>query len=90
MLTTALAWELRADDLVVIKGDHYTLVDNPKPGPSGWTSLRTKDRGGLLVVHMIEGRDLVNVVRARDYSPRESARRKDAQWRSRRVPGSNR
>lgn len=84
MLTTAKAWELRDRDVVVIKGAHYTLDDDPKPGPPGWTSLRTKDRNGLLTIHMIEGTELVNVVRAKDFGPQiERARRLDNRRRNR-------
>lgn len=91
MLTTAKAWELRDGDHIVHAGGNWTLVDDPKPGPPGWTSLRCRDRAGLLVIHMIEGTDDVNVVRVKDTtSQRESARRKDATWQSRRVRGSSR
>jgi hypothetical protein len=84
MLTTAKAWELRDRDVVVIKGAHYTLQDDPKPGPPGWTSLRTTDRDGLLVCHMIEGTEPVNVVRPKDFRPQiERARRLDNQRRKR-------
>ena len=82
MLTTAKAWELRHNDVVVIKGDHYTLIDDPKVGPPGWTTLRTKDRHGLLTAHMIEGTEPVNVVRVKDFTPQiNRARRMDAQRR---------
>ena len=85
MLTTAKAWELKRDDVVVVQCVNYTLIDDPKCGPPGYTSLRARDREGLLVILMIEGTDDVNVVRTRDYTPqRESARRTDAQNRSKR------
>jgi hypothetical protein len=82
VLTTAKAWELRDGDVVIIKLQHYTLTDDPKPGPPGWTRLTTRDRAGLVTIHLIEGTDDVNVVRARDYSQRrENARRMDNQRR---------
>lgn len=85
MLTTAKAWELKRDDVIVVQAVNYTLIDNPHPGPPGWTSVRCRDRDGHLVIHMIEGTEPVNVVRVRDYTPqRESARRADAQNRSKR------
>lgn len=78
MLTTAKAWELKDRDHIVIKGEHYVLTDDPKPGPPGWTRLTTNDRNNLVTIHMIEGTELVNVVRVRNYEKqRESARRKD-------------
>jgi len=76
-LQSVKAWELRYEDVVVIKGENYTLTDDPKPGPPGWTRVTTKDRGGLLTIHMIEGTDTVLRVYARDYTDQiESARRK--------------
>jgi len=84
MLTTAKAWELRDRDIVVIKGAHYTLIDDPKVGPPGWTTLRTTDRNGLLTAHMIEGTDDVNVVRVKDFRPQiERAKRLDNRRRNR-------
>lgn len=84
MLTTAKAWELHYDEVVVIKGEHYTLIDTPKPGAPGWTRLTCRDRHGLLITHMIEGTELVNVVRVKDFKPQiERARRLDNRRRNR-------
>lgn len=82
MLTTAKAWELKYRDRVVIKGEHYVLTDDPKPGPPGWTRLTTNDRHNLLTIHLIEGSEDVNVVRTKDFGPQiERARRLDNQRR---------
>lgn len=84
MLTTAKAWELKEGDHIVHGGGNWTLIDDPKPGPPGWTSLRCRDKAGLLVIHMIEGAELVNVVRVKDFKPQiERARRLDNQRRNR-------
>ena len=87
MLTTSKAWDLKPGETIVYKGSHYK-VDLIAPGrPAiGWTTLHTDDPSGLRTVLMIEGAEDINVVRARDYSPRG----RDKAWRSPRVPGSNR
>jgi hypothetical protein len=68
MLTTAKAWELKRGDHIVVKGENYMLTDDPIPGPPGWTRLTTRDWDNLVTIHLIEGHDPVNVVRARDYT----------------------
>lgn len=93
MLTTAKPWELRTNEVIVYRGDHYTLTDTPKVGlPSiGWTTIHCTDRGGLSIALMFEGDQDINVVRVKDKTTqRESARRKGASWQSRRASGSNR
>lgn len=83
MLTAVKAWELQRKDVVVIKGQHYVLTDDPKPGPPGWTRLTTNDRNNLCTIHLIEGTTPVNVVRARDYTPqREAGKRLDQRRRT--------
>lgn len=67
-LQSVKAWELSHRDNVVIKGENYTLTDDPKPGPPGWTRLTTSDRAGLLTIHLIEGTNTVLKVYARDYT----------------------
>ena len=81
-LGSKLAWELKDGDVILWRGDHYKLIDDPQVGrPAiGWTTLRTKSmQAGLHTVLMIEGDERINVVIARDYSKQiEQGRRRDA------------
>jgi hypothetical protein len=82
-LKTALSQDLHAHQVMVYRGEHYTVLsaDRHRTVPDT-TVIRTRDRRGLLVTWMILDDERVNVVAHVDnYARRRWAQRKDNQSR---------